>query len=225
MPEHLHQLLDHEYELRNLSRDLNAALATPLPEELAELNLSRNFHQQITTLYDLLSQVGGLLNMKVASLGLGGWDSNKNQKQDIEPLLASLFGENQGLHQLYRHLGSTAANNLVVSLNGEFGRQILSNGDRGTDHGEGNLFILLGSPVKGGVYGELFPEREIEVLKNRKVNTPDIEGRTSIEHVFKALADWSLDRDSGTQVITRPLSDLSLTPREAGIDFNELISG
>lgn len=223
LPEHLHRVLSHEQELRNLAQDLSHALADPLPEELANLSLQRNFHQQITTLYDLLNHTGGLLNMKIASLGLGGWDSHKNQKQGIEPLLESLFGENQGLHQLFRHLDSTATSNLVVSLNGEFGRQIRSNGDRGTDHGEGNLFILLGSSVRGGVYGELFPERVIEVLEARQINTPDIEGRTSIEHVFKALADWSLGRDSGTQVITRPLSDLALTPRETGVDFSELL--
>ena len=162
--------------------------------------------------------------MRAASLALGGWDSHKNQQRDIEPLLESLFGANQGLHQLYRHLDASAQANTVVLLNGEFGRQIRSNGDWGTDHGEGNYFLVIGEPVRGGIYGEFFPEREIDLLENRRVNTPDIEGRTSLEHLFKRVADWSLERDSGAEVITRPVTDIAITPKEAGLSLAHLFS-
>ncbi|WP_114417805.1 DUF1501 domain-containing protein [Marinospirillum perlucidum] len=224
LPDHLQLLLDHERELRNLAENLDSILSSnPLPEGLANLDLEKNFHRQITTLYDLLNHTGGLLNMKVASLGLGSWDSHKHQADMIEPLLNTLFGNDQGLDMLTRHLSSSVKNNTVFMLSGEFGRQIRSNGDQGTDHGEGNYMLVIGEQVNGGLYGELFPNEEIARLEDTSVATPHIEGKTSLEHPFKALADWSLGRDSGTQVITRSLGDPQVTPRESGVSFAGLL--
>jgi|AntRauTorckE6833_2_1112554.scaffolds.fasta_scaffold04285_2 uncharacterized protein (DUF1501 family) len=224
LPEHLQLLLDHERELRNLAENLDTILSSnPLPEALANLDLEKNFHRQITTLYDLLNHTGGLLNMKVASLGLGSWDSHKNQTGMIEPLLNTLFGSDQGLDTLTQHLTSSVRNNTVFMLSGEFGRQIRSNGDQGTDHGEGNYMLVIGEQVQGGIFGELFPEEEIDRVANTSIATPHIEGKTSIEHPFKALADWSLSRDSGLQVITRSLTDIQVTPKESGVDFSGLL--
>lgn len=220
LPEHLQLLLDHERELRDFAEITQSIFTShPMPEALENLG-SHDFFRQIRSLHDLLNHLGSHLNMRIASLGLGGWDSHKNQKSSIEPLLERLFGDGQGLHQLFTHLNSTAKANTVMVLSGEFGRQIRANGDRGTDHGEGNLMLVIGSPVKGGLYGELFPEREIEILNARTTNTPDIEGRTNAEHLFKALADWSLGYNSGQSVILNPLTSQSI---ETGVSFNQLL--
>jgi len=226
VPSSLHLLLDHERELRALSTALNEVLGSnPLPEAMSALRLSRDFHRQISTLHDLLNHIGGLLNMRVASLGLGGFDTHKFQKRDLEPLLSSLFGADQGLDLLFRHMNPAARSQTVLIIGGEFGRQIRSNGDQGTDHGEGNLFFVIGEPVRGGVYGELFPAREIEVLSSRVEVTPHIQGRTTIEHLFKAVADWSLGGDSGERVIRGRLSQTDLFPLEAGVDMTALLTG
>lgn len=221
LPEHLQLLLDHERELREfaqLTQDIFNE--NDMPEGLLNLG-NHDFFRQIRSLHDLLNHLGSHLNMRVASLGMGGWDSHKNQQNNIEPLLERLFGQDQGLDQLFTHLDSTAKANTVVVLSGEFGRQIRANGDRGTDHGEGNLMLVIGQPVKGGVYGELFPEAEIERLK-QPGGTPDIEGRTGAEHLFKALADWSLGYNSNQSVI---LNDLSQQPLETSVSFASLLSG
>lgn len=220
LPDHLQLLLDHERELREfaqLTQDIFNE--NDMPEGLLNLG-NHHFFRQIRSLHDLLNHLGSHLNMRVASLGVGGWDSHKNQQNNIEPLLERLFAQDQGLDQLFTHLDSTAKANTVVVLSGEFGRQIRANGDGGTDHGEGNLMLVIGQPVRGGLYGELFPEREIDILNNRTINTPDIEGRTGAEHLFKALADWSLGYNSNQSVI---LNDLSQQPLETGVSFASLL--
>jgi uncharacterized protein (DUF1501 family) len=54
----------------------------------------------------------------------------------------------------------------------EFGRTVHENGNRGTDHGHGTCFFVMGGPIKGGkVYGDwptlapdkLFQNRDLPV--------------------------------------------------------------
>ena len=43
---------------------------------------------------------------------------------------------------------------VVILTMSEFGRTVVENGNRGTDHGHGNAMMILGAGVKGGkVYG------------------------------------------------------------------------
>jgi len=48
----------------------------------------------------------------------------------------------------------------------EFGRAVVENGNRGTDHGHGNAMMIIGGPVRGGkVYGRwpgLAPEQRYD---------------------------------------------------------------
>jgi uncharacterized protein (DUF1501 family) len=61
-------------------------------------------------------------------------------------------------------------------------RQIVTNGNLGTDHGRGISSVLVGSDVTGGVYGTLFPVSEA-VESNGKIpletHGADIFGETS----------------------------------------------
>jgi uncharacterized protein (DUF1501 family) len=50
-----------------------------------------------------------------------------------------------------------AANNLKVTMvvMSEFGRRVKSNASGGTDHGHGNVMMVMGNGVKGGrIYGQ-----------------------------------------------------------------------
>ena len=50
----------------------------------------------------------------------------------------------------------------------EFGRTFRENGNRGTDHGHGSVFWVLGGSVKGGrVVGEQVPLDAAHLFQNR----------------------------------------------------------
>ncbi|HHQ48445.1 MAG TPA: DUF1501 domain-containing protein, partial [Acidobacteria bacterium] len=51
--------------------------------------------------------------------------------------------------------GDTARNrHLTVVVQTEFGRRVRENGNRGTDHGHGQVMLVLGGEVTGGVHGD-----------------------------------------------------------------------
>ena len=49
--------------------------------------------------------------------------------------------------------GTPAGDRLVILVFSEFGRRVADNASQGTDHGTLGLHFLLGSAVRGGLYG------------------------------------------------------------------------
>ncbi|HNN80699.1 MAG TPA: DUF1501 domain-containing protein, partial [Leptospiraceae bacterium] len=172
------------YKLLTLTDSVKSVLSTSNPQSTDIANLyaksgntglvlkNTTFGKQIANLYDAL-QVPAL-NMRIASLAYGGWDSHKNQKTDIEPQFDDLFGTNKAFDVLFKQTGgSNVFANSVLMFYGEFGRQLKANGDGGTDHGTGNFVLLVGGKVNGGVYGTLFPDKDKDNFdrSNRDINT------------------------------------------------------
>jgi uncharacterized protein (DUF1501 family) len=75
---------------------------------------------------------------------------------------------------------------MVILIAGEFGRPLTVNGNRGTDHGEGNHIFVIGPRVREGLYGDIFPEAEIARYDQPSAN---IDGLTSIERLFGSIVD------------------------------------
>ncbi|MBL0265584.1 MAG: DUF1501 domain-containing protein [Leptospiraceae bacterium] len=151
------------------------------------------FGRQIANLYDAL-QVPAL-NMRIASLAYGGWDSHKNQKTDIEPQFDDLFGTGKAFDTLFKQTGGASVlANSVLMFYGEFGRQLKANGDGGTDHGQGNFIILVGGKVNGGIYGTLFPDKDKDNFDkaNRDIDTTiENAGKfTSFDPIYNRIASW-----------------------------------
>ncbi len=92
--------------------------------------------------------------IRLVFLSLGGWDTHVNQGTARGQLANRLRPLGDGLATLARGLGSAWENTIVVVLS-EFGRRVRENGNRGTDHGHGNVIWVLGGGVRGGrVYGD-----------------------------------------------------------------------
>ncbi|MFK8032111.1 MAG: DUF1501 domain-containing protein [Gammaproteobacteria bacterium] len=218
------KFLSHENKLRQLGEPINERLSTiPVPASLERLYteglnplFSAEFGLQVRNLYDSLA-CSDILNMGVATLEYRGFDSHREQIETLEPRFEDLFGDQQALASLYSELPSDVSDELVFAFSGEFGRQIRSNGDGGTDHGEGSSIIVIGKPVVGGVYGEAFPESELAL---RDEPSPQILGQTAIERVHAMLADW---HTAGSGAALFP--ELGGTPLESGLDLSGILPG
>lgn len=211
------------YALRQVGDAVTDRLkGLPIPPAIAAFYRSSGptlsnpyFGAQLRNLYDALA-CQDLLKMKVASLELPGWDSHRSQKGMIEPLFMDLFGTDKAFDTLYKLLPADTKANLVFVIAGEFGRQLRANGDGGTDHGRGTSVLVIGNPVRGGLYGEMFPESELEILHKP---SPDIAGLTEYDHAFAPIVDW-LAPGKGLSVFPNMGNAL----REPGVDFFRLFA-
>jgi uncharacterized protein (DUF1501 family) len=103
---------------------------------------------------------------------VGGWDTHVNQGNASGYLAARLAELGKGLAGFAEEMGPDWSNTTVVAIS-EFGRTFRENGNRGTDHGHGSVYWVLGGSIKGGrIAGDqvrveqatLFQDRDYPVL-------------------------------------------------------------
>ncbi len=222
------KFFQHNTAFRDFGDAVDAELAThPLPPALAGLDLNySSFEQQCRNLYDCCL-VPDLLDLKVVSMHYGGWDTHTNEQSRIAANLQDLFGTGGGLDVLTAQLDSDlpgASAKLLYTFGSDFGRQLAANGSRGTDHGRGSNMVLIGYDLNGGVYGDMFPQREaLPDPGDGAGRTPfeipgrDIDGLTSFERVLAAVCDWAHAGSGATVFPNASSSDL-----ETGVDLGSL---
>lgn len=96
-------------------------------------------------------RMAGLMRDKfnLGFIDVGGWDTHVNQG-NAQGQLAGLLGNlGQGLAGFAEQMGPAWASTVVVVIS-EFGRTFRENGTRGTDHGHGTVYWVLGGSVHGG---------------------------------------------------------------------------
>jgi uncharacterized protein (DUF1501 family) len=98
---------------------------------------------------------------------VGGWDTHVNQG-GADGYLAGRIGElGRGLAALKTALGDKWNDTLVIVVS-EFGRTFRENGDRGTDHGHGSVYWVLGGQVRGGrIAGPQVAVTQANLFQNR----------------------------------------------------------
>lgn len=86
------------------------------------------------------------LGLRVATVDVPGWDTHVNQAGDFAGLVGGL---SQALMAFWRDLGPLQQDVSVVVMS-EFGRRLRANTGGGTDHGRGNVMMVLGPQARGG---------------------------------------------------------------------------
>jgi uncharacterized protein (DUF1501 family) len=97
-------------------------------------------------------RIGRLMRdqFNLAFVDVGGWDTHVNQGS-AQGYLANRIGElGRGLAGFVDEIGPDAWRDTVVVVVSEFGRTFRENGDRGTDHGHGSIYWVLGGGIAGG---------------------------------------------------------------------------
>ncbi len=217
------RIVDLEQQIREFGEPIDARLANiPVPEAISALYqgdtptlFNPQFGEQMRNLYDSFA-CSDILNPRVMSLQYDGFDTHDHQLEELEPRLTDLFGTHMAFDALTSTLPQDVQDNTVFMLSGEFGRQIRANGDGGTDHGEGNIALLFGNSVRGGIYGDMFPQSELTRLADE---SPDVEGLTSFEHIFGAACEWA---QAGAADAVFPF--MQDTPLEAGLNLESLFT-
>jgi uncharacterized protein (DUF1501 family) len=94
------------------------------------------------------------VGLEVAFADVGGWDTHVNQGSAQGQLATRLDDFGRGLAALVADLGDRMEDTVVLTMS-EFGRAVSENGNRGTDHGHGNVMLAIGGSIRGGrVYGK-----------------------------------------------------------------------
>ena len=104
---------------------------------------------------------------RLGFVDIGGWDTHVNEGGAQGALANNLGNLGNGLAAFAQELGPEWKNTVVVVVS-EFGRTFRENGNRGTDHGHGSVYWVLGGGIDGGrVAGEQIKVQESTLLQNR----------------------------------------------------------
>jgi len=99
---------------------------------------------------------------------VGGWDTHVGQGGAQGYLAGRISELGRALSGFAQELGPAAWNDTVVVVISEFGRTFRENGNRGTDHGHGSVYWVLGGSVKGGrMAGEQVKVEHATLFQNR----------------------------------------------------------
>ncbi len=114
-----------------------------------------------TGLSDALKDTAHLIKADVGtdvvSIDFGSWDMHSDYGTTEWGEMQNMIGGFAAvLNAFMRDLGPVRQRVTVVTIS-EFGRRIKENGNRGLDHGWGNMMLVAGAGVKGGSYYGSWP--------------------------------------------------------------------
>lgn len=134
-----------------IHKDVSAEYEKEMMKASKDANSPKGFSEETYRMAKLIKEQKGIV---VGFVDVGGWDTHTNQGSYNGTLANNLKQLSEGLVTFRNQLGGEWNNTTVVVMS-EFGRTIKENGNRGTDHGHGNVMWVLGGNVNGGkVAGE-----------------------------------------------------------------------
>ena len=161
--------------------------------------------------FELSARRIGRLMREQYNLGfvdVGGWDTHVNQGA-AQGYLADRLGElGRALAGFAEEVGPAWRDTVVVTIS-EFGRTFRENGDRGTDHGHGSAYWVLGGGINGGrILGEQVKIEQATLFQNR-----DFPVLTDYRSMFAGL----LQRMYGLQTPSLERIFASTKPTDLGL--------
>ena len=111
---------------------------------------------------------------RLAFIDVGGWDTHVGEGGVQGQLATRLEALGSAIATFAGAMGDDWRNTVVVVIS-EFGRTFRENGNRGTDHGHGTVYWVLGGALAGGrmageqvrvTRGTLFQDRDYPVLND-----------------------------------------------------------
>ena len=104
--------------------------------------------------------------VKLLHVTLGGFDTHYTELTRHDDLMGYL---DSAVSAFYQDLSAHgAADKVLIATWSEFGRRPRENASAGTDHGAAAPLILIGDPVKGGMYGQAPSLSDLDATSNLK---------------------------------------------------------
>ena len=104
--------------------------------------------------------------VKLLHVTLGGFDTHYTELNRHDDLMGYL---DTAVSAFYQDLNAHGvADNVLVATWSEFGRRPKENASGGTDHGAAAPVLLIGNPVKGGIYGQTPSLTDLDTTGNLK---------------------------------------------------------
>jgi uncharacterized protein (DUF1501 family) len=146
--------------------DLRQRVSKELQDEMMKANrgapTAKNFADETQRIATLMRD-----QYRLGFVDVGGWDTHVNQGNTTGQLANNLSNLGEGLAAYANALGDEWNNTIVVVVS-EFGRTFRENGNKGTDHGHGTVYWVLGGKVNGGrIAGEQVAINQQSLLQNR----------------------------------------------------------
>jgi uncharacterized protein (DUF1501 family) len=103
----------------------------------------------------------------IGFVDVGGWDTHVGEGGATGYLAGRLEELGRGLAGFAQEMGPEWRNTVTVVVS-EFGRTFRENGNRGTDHGHGTVYWVLGGGIRGGqILGEQMRIEQATLFQNR----------------------------------------------------------
>jgi uncharacterized protein (DUF1501 family) len=146
--------------------ELRQTVSKELQDEMIKANRgapnAKNFADETQRIATMMRD-----QYRLGFVDVGGWDTHVNQGNTTGQLANNLANLGKGLAAYADALGDEW-NNTVVVVVSEFGRTFRENGNKGTDHGHGTVYWVLGGKVNGGrIAGQQLAVNAQSLLQNR----------------------------------------------------------
>jgi uncharacterized protein (DUF1501 family) len=165
-------------------------------EQLPPAN-GAQYSPQARPLMELAQLIRADVGLRAGWIDVGGWDTHQGQGDAERGRLPRLLDAAGSALAAFRTDLGARMQNVVVLVMSEFGRTVRENGTGGTDHGHGNVMLLLGGPVRGKkVYGR-WPGLDAEA----RFEGRDLAVTTDFRSVLSELASRHLGAKDMSRVL------------------------
>jgi uncharacterized protein (DUF1501 family) len=151
----------------NEGLELRQTVARELEQELREANRgsinAKGFELEARRIGHMMRE-----RYRIGFVDIGGWDTHVGEGGAQGALANSLDSLGRGLVALAEELGPRWHDTIVVVIS-EFGRTFRENGNKGTDHGHGSTYWILGGGIRGGsIVGAQVKVERATLLQDRE---------------------------------------------------------
>jgi uncharacterized protein (DUF1501 family) len=158
-----------------------------------------NYSDNVKLVYSSQNQLAAALQLaaelivtgtgvKLLHVTLGGFDTHYTELNRHDDLMGYL---DTAVSAFYQDLAAHGkANNVLIATWSEFGRRPMENASGGTDHGAAAPLLLIGDPVKGGLYGSAPSLTNLD-------NTGNLKHAVDFRSVYQEILTGHLGADSG----------------------------